>query len=85
MKKKNMFSITGVLLYDVIPCINLKDLCKEATELDLNANECKQGPIMGIYKMNMFECKKNIYKKIKIACGKYVSSYYCIDLCSIKF
>ncbi len=34
-----MFSIVGVLLYDAIPCTNLKDLCKEATWLDLNVNE----------------------------------------------
>jgi hypothetical protein len=39
MEKNNMFSIVGVLLYDAIPCTNLKDLCKEATWLDLNVNE----------------------------------------------
>jgi len=33
-----------MLLYDVIACIDLEDLCKEATWLDLNANECKRGP-----------------------------------------
>jgi hypothetical protein len=31
MEKENMFSIAGMLLYDVIPCIDFKDLCKEAT------------------------------------------------------
>jgi hypothetical protein len=41
MEKENMFFIAGVLLYDVIPCIDLEHLCKEATWLDLNANECK--------------------------------------------
>jgi hypothetical protein len=41
MEKENMFSIAGVLLYDAIPCIDLEDLCKEATWLDLNVNECK--------------------------------------------
>jgi hypothetical protein len=41
MEKIYMFSIAGMLLYDVIPCIDLEDLCKEATWLDLNANECK--------------------------------------------
>jgi hypothetical protein len=30
MEKENMFSVAGVLLYDAIPCIDLKDLCKEA-------------------------------------------------------
>ncbi len=41
MEKENMFSTIGVLLYDAIPCTDLKDLCKEAAWLDLNANECK--------------------------------------------
>jgi hypothetical protein len=66
MEKENMFSIAGVLLYDAIPCIDLEDLCKEATWLDLNVNECKQDPNMGSSKMNMFGLKKNVYKKIKL-------------------
>jgi hypothetical protein len=41
IKKKYIFSIVRVLLYDAIPCIDLKNLCKEAAWLDLNANECK--------------------------------------------
>jgi hypothetical protein len=31
VEKIYMFSIIGVLLYDAIPCTDLKDLCKEAT------------------------------------------------------
>ncbi len=31
MKKDNMFSIVGMLLYGVIPYIDLNNLCKEAT------------------------------------------------------
>jgi len=66
MDGENMFSIARVFSYDVIPCTNLKDLCKEATWLDLNVNECKQDPNMGSSKMNMFGLKKNVYKKIKL-------------------
>jgi len=80
-----MFSIARMLLYDVIPCIDLKDLCKEATWLDLNANECKRSPNMNNSKMNMFGWRKNVYKKKEFAYGRYVSSYFYIDLCSIKF
>jgi hypothetical protein len=47
-------------LYDVIPCIDLEDLCKEAAWLDLNVNECKWGPNMNSSKMNMFGWKKNV-------------------------
>jgi hypothetical protein len=85
MEKENMFFIARVLLYDATPCTDLKDLCKEATWLDLNANECKQGLNMGSSKMNMFGWKRNVYKKKECAYGMYVSSYFCIDLCSIKF
>ncbi len=85
MEKENMFSIVGVLLYDAIPCIDLKDLCKEVAQLDLNANECKQGLNMSNFKMNMFGWRRNVYKKREFAYGKYVSLYFCIDLCSIKF
>ncbi len=56
-----MFSIVEVLLYDVIPCTDLKDLCKEAAWLDLNVNECKQGLNMGNSKMNMFGWRRNVY------------------------
>jgi hypothetical protein len=63
VEKENMFSVVGVLLYDAIPCSDLEDLCKEAAWLDLNANECKQGPNMNSSKMNMFGWKKNVYKK----------------------
>ncbi len=63
MEKENMFSIVGVLLYDAIPCIDLKDLCKEVAQLDLNANECKQGLNMSNFKMNMFGWRRNVYKK----------------------
>jgi hypothetical protein len=63
MEKENMFSIARMFVYDVIPCIDFKDLCKEATWLDLNANECKRGPNMNSSKMNMFGWKKNVYKK----------------------
>jgi hypothetical protein len=79
-----MFFIVKMLLYDAIPCINLKDLCKKVAWLDLNVNECKQNPNMGSFKMNMFRWKMNVYKN-KFAYGKYVLSYYYIDLCSIKF
>jgi hypothetical protein len=41
IEKKYIFSIVRVLLYDAIPCIDLKNLCKEGTWLDLNANEYK--------------------------------------------
>jgi hypothetical protein len=41
MEKENMFYVARMLLYDVIPCIDLEDLCKEAAWLDLNVNECK--------------------------------------------
>ncbi len=85
IEKKKMFSVAGVLLYDAIPCNDLKDLCKEAAWLDLNANECKQGPNKNISKMSMFGWRKNVHQKKEFAYGRYVSSYFCIDLCSIKF
>ncbi len=85
IEKENMFSVAGVLLYDAIPCNDLKDLCKEAAWLDLNANECKRGPNKNSSKMSMFGWRKNVYKKKEFAYGRYVSSYFCIDLCSIKF
>ncbi len=53
MEKEYMFSIARVLLYDVIPCTYLKDLCKES-------DECKQGPNMGNSKMSMFGWKRNV-------------------------
>ncbi len=85
MEKENMFSVVGLLLYDAIPCIDLEDLYKEAASLDLNTNECKRGPNMNSSNMSMFGWRKNVYKKKEFAYGKYVSSYFCIDLCSIKF
>ncbi len=62
----------------------MKNLCKETSWLDLNANECKRGPNMGSFKMNMFGWKRDVYKEKEFAYDKYVS-YFCIDLCSIKF
>jgi hypothetical protein len=85
MEKENMFFVVGVLLYDGIPCIDLEDLCKEVAWLDLNVNECKRSLNMSSFKMNMFGWRKNVYKKKEFAYSKYVSSYFCIDLCSIKF
>jgi hypothetical protein len=85
MGKEYMFSVARVLLYDAIPCIDLEDLCKVAAWVDLNANECKRGPNMNSSKMSMFGWRKNVYKKKEFAYGKYISSYFCIDLCSIKF
>jgi len=58
-----IFSIVRVLLDDVIPCIDLKNLCKEATWLDLNVNECKRIPNMGNFNMNMFGWKRYVYPK----------------------
>jgi hypothetical protein len=80
-----MFSVARMLLYDAIPCNDLKDLCKEAAWLDLNANECKRSLNKNSSKMSMFGWKKNVYQKKEFAYGRYVSSYFCIDLCSIKF
>ncbi len=74
-----------MLLYDAIPCIDVKNLCKEVASLDLNANECKRGLNMGNSKMNMFGWKKNVYTNFFFAYNKYVSSYFCIDLCLINF
>jgi hypothetical protein len=85
IEKENMFSVAGVLLYDAIPCNDLKDLCKEAAWLDLNANECKRGPNMNSSKMSMFGWRKSVYQKKEFAYGRYVSSHFCIDLFSIKF
>jgi hypothetical protein len=85
IEKENMFSVAGVLLYDAIPCNDLKDLCEEAAWLDLNANECKRGPNKNSSKMSMFGWRKNVHQKKEFAYGRYVSSYFCIDLCSIKF
>lgn len=85
IEKENMFSVVGVLLYDAIPCNDLKDFCKEAAWLDLNANECKRGLNMNSSKMSMFGWRKNVYKKIKFTYGRYVSSHFCIDLFLIKF
>ncbi len=84
MEKENMFSVVGMSLYDAIPCIDLEDLCKEAAWLDLNANECKRSPNVNSSKMSMFGWRKNVYNFF-FAYGRYVSSYFCIDLCSIKF
>jgi hypothetical protein len=50
-----------MLLYDAIPCTDLKDLCKEAAWLDLNVNECEQGLNIGSSKMNMFVWGRNVY------------------------
>jgi hypothetical protein len=47
-------------LYDAIPCIDLKNLCKEGTWLDLNANEYKWSPNMGNSKMSMFGWRRNV-------------------------
>jgi hypothetical protein len=70
IEKENMFSVAGVLLYDAIPCNDLNDLCKEATWLDLNANECKRGPNMNSSKMSMFGWRKSVYKKKEFAYGQ---------------
>jgi hypothetical protein len=85
IEKENMCSVAKVLLYDAIPCINLEDLCKEGAWLDLNVNECMRGPNMNNSKMGMFGWRKNVSKKKEFVYGRYVSSYFCIDLCSIKF
>jgi hypothetical protein len=65
-KLENFNNIIGVLLYDAIPCTDLKDLSKEVAWLDLNVNECKRGPKMGSYKMNMFGWKRNVLKKMNL-------------------
>jgi hypothetical protein len=85
MENESMFSIVRMLLYVAIPCIDLEDLCKETAWLDLNANECKWGPNMNSSKMSMFRWRKNMYKKKEFAYGRFVSSYFCINLYSIKF
>jgi hypothetical protein len=63
IEKENMFFVVGVLLYDANPCNDLKNLCKEAAWLDLNANECKQGPNMNSSRINMFGWEKKCVPK----------------------
>jgi len=70
-----------VLLYDAIPCNDLKDLCKEAAWLDLNANECKRGPNMNSSKMSMFGWKKSVYKKKNL----HMASMYHLAFALIYF
>ncbi len=51
-----------ILLYDVIPIKVVRTLCEEAQWLDLHVDNCKQGPKMGSFKMNMFGWRQNKYK-----------------------
>ncbi len=81
MEKKKSFLL--LKCYCMMPFH--KDLCKEVAWLDLNANECKQGLNMGSSNLSMFGWRKNVYNFNFFVYGRYVSLYFGIDLCSIKF
>ncbi len=56
MEKKKMFSIVKLLLYDAIPCIDLKDLCKEAT---CTTKKCL--PVHHVFHWSFGEIRQNHY------------------------
>jgi hypothetical protein len=45
--KEDDYAIIVVLMYDVIPYEDLKELKKEVEWLESNANECQQRPTKG--------------------------------------
>jgi len=59
MEKENTFSIVRLLLYDAIPCIDLKDLCKEAA---CTTRKCL--PVHHVFHWSFGEIGQNHYDQI---------------------
>jgi len=70
-----------IFLYDVISTEVARTLCEEAQWLDLHVDNCKHGPKMCSFKMNMFKWRQNIYKVKSKAFGRYnMCNFFTFDI-----